>query len=79
MVYAPLRIGGTIGVWAPLLALSAVAWLLVLGDEGAAAGLMGLTSSQKSAKSLSASGWGPLLTTMSDERKSPVFRERAPI
>jgi len=47
MVNAPLRIGaGTVGVWAPLLALSAVAWLLVLRDEGAAAGLMGLTSAQ---------------------------------
>lgn len=47
MVNAPLRVGnGTVGVWAPLLALSAVAWLLVLSDEGAAAGLMGLTSAQ---------------------------------
>ena len=33
-------------LWAPLLALSAAAWLLVLGDGGAAAGLMGLTAAQ---------------------------------
>jgi len=30
-------------VWAPLLALSALAWLAVIREEGAAAGLMGLT------------------------------------
>lgn len=33
-------------IWAPLLAGSAAAWLLVLRDEGAAPGLMGLTSAQ---------------------------------
>ena len=31
-------------VWAPLLLLSAIAWLAVIRDEGAAAGLMGLTA-----------------------------------
>ncbi len=45
-------------VWAPLLALSAVAWFFVVGEEGAAAGLMGLSPAQYGV------GWLVMTTAM---------------